>query len=142
MTKVEPRPPRGRLPGASAPQSERRGRARAVGSPEVMDVVMVRLRVICESTRVQLMALLDQEGSATVQELADRLPSTHQNVSKHLRTLHDAGMVARRRDGNRVYYELADWSALWLVEQIATSIASHLQLQHEALAGTAAPGAD
>lgn len=114
-------------------RGRRPGEVRAIGSPEVLDVVMLRLRVICEPTRVQLMVLLDQGGRATVQQLTDRLPTTHQNVSKHLRVLHDAGMVARSRDGVYVYYELADWSALWLVEQIASSIASHLELQQQTL---------
>lgn len=119
-------------PGPARPA--RRG-AQACTSPEVLEIVKMRLRVICEPTRVQIMALLDRDGPASGQELADQLPSTtYQNISKHLRTLHEAGMVARTREGNRVRYELADWSALWLVEQIATTIAEHLDAQRQRVA--------
>ena len=37
-------------------------------------------------TRIRLLELLN-EGEATVQQLTDRLPTTHPNVSKHLSLL-------------------------------------------------------
>ncbi|MEV4419368.1 metalloregulator ArsR/SmtB family transcription factor [Patulibacter sp. NPDC049589] len=104
----------------------------------MLEVVMVRLRVIGEPTRVQIMALLDRLGTATVQEITDQLPSvpsTRQNVAKHLRTLYEAGLVVRQRDGNRVQYRLVDWSALWLIDQIAQSVATHLEGRRDALRG-------
>lgn len=48
------------------------------------------------------------EGDATVQEITDRLMTTHQNVSKHLGVLYQAGMVSRRKQGTCVRYA---WSA-------------------------------
>jgi DNA-binding transcriptional ArsR family regulator len=120
-------------------QSAPRSRPLVTGSPELLELVMMRLRVICEPTRVQIMALLDQEGSVTVQQLAGRLPSSQQNISKHLQTLYGVGMVMRRKDGNHVYYELADWSALWLVEQVASTVAAHLELQHQLVLGQLDP---
>lgn len=125
----------GRPPGGSSAGPG----IRAVSSPEVLEIVLVRLRVIGEPTRVQIMALLDRLGTATVQEITDQLPSvpsTRQNVAKHLRTLYEAGLVARQRDGNRVQYRLVDWSALWLIDQIAQSVATHLESRHETLRGT------
>lgn len=112
------------------------GRRRATGSPEVLEVVMLRLRVIGEPTRVQIMELLDQHGSATVQEITDRLPgaSTRQNVSKHLGMLHAAGLLGRHRDGVFTRYELADWTALWLIEQVAISVQEQLETQRVTLA--------
>ncbi|MEA2361309.1 MAG: hypothetical protein QOD71_454 [Thermoleophilaceae bacterium] len=78
------------------------------------------------------MGLLD-EGEASVQELAERLGTTHQNASKHLGVLHQAGMVSRHRVGTSIRYALVDWTGWWLVEQIATSAADHLDQLRDAL---------
>jgi DNA-binding transcriptional ArsR family regulator len=92
---------------------------------EAMEVIAARLRVIAEPTRIRLMGMLDQ-GDAGVQELATRLGTTHQNVSRHLGVLHQAGMVSRRREGTGVRYSLVDWTGWWLVEQIGASVLSRL----------------
>jgi DNA-binding transcriptional ArsR family regulator len=44
--------------------------------------------------------------------------TTHQNVSKHLAVLYQAGMVSRRKQGPSVRYALVDWTGWWLVEQM------------------------
>ncbi len=90
---------------------------------EAIELVAVRLRVIAEPTRIRLLQLLDG-GDASVQELSDRLATTHQNVSRHLAVLYQAGMVSRRRDSTRVNYSLVDWTGLWLVEQIGSQLSA------------------
>jgi DNA-binding transcriptional ArsR family regulator len=77
--------------------------------------------VIAEPTRIRLMESLSG-GGASVQGLASQLGTTRQNVSQHLGVLHRAGIVSRRRIGNWVQYELADWSGCWMVEQAAASL--------------------
>jgi ribosomal protein S18 acetylase RimI-like enzyme/DNA-binding transcriptional ArsR family regulator len=72
------------------------------------------------------------------QELTARLPTTHQNVSKHLAVLYQAGIVGRRRDGPCMRYALVDWTGWWLVEQMAQAVAAHLEELH-ALFGPGAP---
>ena len=72
-----------------------------------------------------------------MQEITDHLDqtvqaTTHQNVSKHLRLLHQAGSVARRREGNRVRYELVDWTGYWLIRQVSESVAARLDELREA----------
>lgn len=78
-----------------------------------------------EPTRIRLLGLLD-ESDATVQELADRIGTSHQLVSTHLGVLYQAGLVSCRREGASTRYALIDWTGWWLVEQIATSVAAHL----------------
>lgn len=87
----------------------------------LVEVIGYRLRILGEPTRIKILGLLDQ-GSGSVQELADQLTTSHQNVSKHLAVLHQSGMVSRHRDGSTVVYELVDWTGWWLVEQIAQSL--------------------
>jgi DNA-binding transcriptional ArsR family regulator len=94
-------------------------------SDEAIEIIAATLRVIGEPTRIRLLGFLN-EGDATVQELTDRLMTTHQNVSKHLGILYQAGMVSRRKEGTSVRYALVDWTGWWLVEQIGQSVAAHL----------------
>jgi DNA-binding transcriptional ArsR family regulator len=91
----------------------------------VVDLVTSRLALLADSTRVHLLALLEQH-EATVQELADKVPSTPQNVSRHLGILHRSGIVARRREGTSVYYSLVDYSACRLLDQVLASISGQI----------------
>ncbi|MFZ2113139.1 MAG: metalloregulator ArsR/SmtB family transcription factor [Solirubrobacteraceae bacterium] len=87
----------------------------------VVDLVTSRLALLADPTRVQLLTLLEG-GETPVQQICDKMPSTPQNVSRHLCILHRAGIVTRRRDGNSVLYSLADYSACRLLEQTLASI--------------------
>lgn len=57
--------------------------------------------------RLQLLDLLAQ-GQKPVETLAVQAGLTIGNTSAHLRTLRNAALVARRREGSHVYYRLAD----------------------------------
>lgn len=95
-------------------------------SDEAVDLISARLRVVAEPNRIRILGLLNQ-GDATVQELTDHLMTTHQNVSKHLGVLYQAGMVSRCKEGNAVRYALVDWTGWWLVEQMASSVADRIE---------------
>lgn len=97
---------------------------------EAVELVAARLRAIADPNRIRLMGMLNEQ-EASVTELADRLLTTHQNVSHHLVLLHQAGIVSRRKDGNAVRYSLIDWSGWWLIEQIATAVVEHLDDQQD-----------
>jgi DNA-binding transcriptional ArsR family regulator len=91
----------------------------------LIDLVTRRLVLLADPTRVRLLALLEQREQ-NVQELSDAVLSTPQNVSRHLGTLHRAGIVARRREGTSVYYSLVDYSACRLLEQALASISGQI----------------
>jgi DNA-binding transcriptional ArsR family regulator len=80
-----------------------------------------RLRVVADPVRITLLEALS-EGEGTVTALAERSGLPHQNASHHLVVLHQAGILARRREGKLAFYSMADWSAWWVVEQITRSI--------------------
>ena len=122
----------------TSPRAPRGGSLRRPLPDEAIEVIAARLRVIAEPMRIRLMGLLDQ-GDAGVQELAARLGTTHQNVSRHLGVLYQAGMVSRRRDGTGVRYSLVDWTGWWLVEQIGASVLTQLDELRDALSDHACP---
>jgi DNA-binding transcriptional ArsR family regulator len=94
-------------------------------SEPVVSLVTSRLALLADPTRVRLIALLEQQ-EATVQHLSDQMPSTPQNVSRHLCILHRAGIVARRREGTSTYYSLVDYSACRLLDQTLASITGQI----------------
>lgn len=85
---------------------------------EVVELTAQRLRVMAEPKRIALLEALD-DGEAGVQELADRVGLPHQNASHHLGLLWREGILARRRQGPMTLYAVSDWSAWWVVQQIA-----------------------
>lgn len=61
-----------------------------------------------DPTRLRIAALLAATNQrACVCELTDALAERQYNVSRHLKTLKAAGLVAPSRDGRWVYYHLA-----------------------------------
>jgi DNA-binding transcriptional ArsR family regulator len=64
-------------------------------------------RSLGDPTRLRALLALEHGELCLCQiiELLQLAPST---VSKHMNLLHDAGLVARRKDGRWAYYRLAD----------------------------------
>jgi len=87
----------------------------------LVELVARRFRVIGEPMRIRLLDHL-RAGEATVQELAEAVGASQQNVSKHLGVLHDAGIVARRKDGTQVFYRVVDDGVFELCETVCGSV--------------------
>jgi DNA-binding transcriptional ArsR family regulator len=60
-----------------------------------------------DANRRQILRLLS-EGDKPVQEIADAMTISRPAVSRHLRLLKDAGMVAERAEGTRRIYHLRE----------------------------------
>lgn len=76
------------------------------------------LQAMAEPHRIALLGAL-AGGEASVQELADRVGIPYQNTSHHLILLRRAGILSRRKLGKANLYAIEDWSAWWVVGQIA-----------------------
>jgi DNA-binding transcriptional ArsR family regulator len=74
---------------------------------------------LADPTRRAIMARL-AEGEATVNELAEPFPITLQGVSKHLKVLERAGLIARGRSAqlrpSRLQGDALKQAADWLAE--------------------------
>lgn len=93
---------------------------------EVVGLTAERLRVMARAKRIALLQALS-DGEAGVQELADRVGLAHQNASHHLALLWKAGILSRRCEGTMTLYTMEDWSAWWVVEQIARWVQSSFE---------------
>ena len=61
----------------------------------LVEQVAERFRVLGDATRLSILHLLLQRGELNVGEICAALGASQANVSKHLRTLHAAGIVVR-----------------------------------------------
>jgi SAM-dependent methyltransferase len=64
-----------------------------------------QLKALADPVRLRLVALCRQ-GECSVSELTEVLRQSQPRISQHLKQLVDAGLLARFRDGKRVYYRL------------------------------------
>ena len=93
-------------------------------SAELIELTVRRLRAIAEPNRIALLEALS-DGEATVAELSDYVGLPQQNASHHLALLWREGILTRRSEGRTSLYAVDDWSAWWVIEQIAGSIQAH-----------------
>ena len=101
---------------------------------DLAELVARRFRVLGEPMRIRLLDAL-REGEASVTDLAETLGTSQQNVSKHLAVLTDAGMLGRRKDGNHVYYGIADDSVFELCEHVCGRVQQQLRALSDLVAG-------
>ena len=88
---------------------------------DLIELIAHRLRAIAEPTRIKLLDRL-RDGEACVGELVDAAGASQQNVSKHLHILLDAGIVGKRKDGNRTYYRIVDQGVFSLCDQVCGTL--------------------
>jgi len=81
----------------------------------LFDAIALLGKALASPRRLELLDLLAQ-GPRSVEGLARACEQSNANTSQHLQALHTAGIVSRRREGNRVRYDLAgdDVLRLWL----------------------------
>lgn len=72
-------------------------------------------KALSNDHRLRILNILAQ-SEHSVDELAARLDQSKANTSIHLKVLHQADLISRRREGKRVFYDIASQSALrlWL----------------------------
>ena len=92
---------------------------------DLAELIARRFRAIGEPMRVRILDLL-RDGELSVNELAEQLGAGQQNVYKHLAVLADAGVLARSKDGTRVYYRIVDEGVFELCEQVCGSLQQQL----------------
>lgn len=94
-------------------------------SPEALELIADRFRVLGEPLRLRILqALLEEERS--VMDLATELSTSQPNLSKHLRRLHDAGLVQRRQEKNQAWYSIADESVVELCDLVCRRLSGQL----------------
>lgn len=77
-------------------------------SKKFLEVMAGRFAILADATRLAIIHCLMKEGEQNVTQIVEATEQNHSNVSKHLRHLRNAGLVARRKEGLQVFYRLDD----------------------------------
>ena len=72
------------------------------------DAVAEVFKVLANPTRLRLLHALVRAGEMRVSDLAEAVKMNVQAVSNQLQRLGDRGIVASRRDGNSIHYQIVD----------------------------------
>jgi DNA-binding transcriptional ArsR family regulator len=92
-----------------------------------------RFAVLSDANRLRLLNLLLRHSEQTVGALAVELGTSQANVSKHLKLLHDAGVVGRRQEGTAAYYSVTDPSVKQLCRIVCDRITHQAHAEVRAL---------
>lgn len=72
------------------------------------------IKAIAHPLRLKILCVLgDQEIS--VQDIVEQVGTSQSNISQHLAILRDKGVLATRKEANRVYYRICDPRTIKLI---------------------------
>ena len=90
--------------------------------PAVIERIADRFRLLSDPSRLRLVNALHVDGELSVGELVERAGVTYGAVSKQLALLRSHGVLARRREGTRIYYRIHDPSMSDLCDAVCKGI--------------------
>jgi ArsR family transcriptional regulator len=95
---------------------------RGLLTTEELDRIAGRFKVLGEPMRLRILQAVCKEPR-NVTDIVAAVGSTQANVSKHLALLTAGGVLARRKNGQCVYYAVKDKLAVKLCELVHTQLA-------------------
>jgi len=84
---------------------------------EDIDLAARSLKAMSHPIRLKILCTLS-DGEVSVQDIVDNVGTSQSNISQHLAILRDKGILASRKDANRVYYRVGDHRTLRLISMM------------------------
>ena len=98
-------------------------RTREAAARECVGILDARLfRALCEPVRLSIVRRRVARGRSDLGTLAAELPQDASVISRHLATLHGAGVVTRVKEGRHVYYEIDGPSVIRRFEEMLAEL--------------------
>ncbi|MEP4078988.1 ArsR/SmtB family transcription factor [Haloferula sp.] len=88
-------------------KSKKKSAKSAKLSAEALELVAETFRALSDGGRLALLQEL-KEGELTVGELVEATGMGQASVSKHLKTMFEAELLSRRKEGVKVFYSVKD----------------------------------
>ncbi|MBL9115439.1 MAG: winged helix-turn-helix transcriptional regulator [Verrucomicrobiaceae bacterium] len=104
-------------------------------SEEALVLIAGWFRTLGEPSRLRILRALE-ESEKNISELVEATGLTQANVSRHVQSLVDAGMVGRRREGLTVICYIADPSITDLCDNVCNNLLKRLSQQVQKLGGS------
>ena len=81
---------------------------------EDIDVASRSLKAISHPLRLKILCIIGQ-NEVSVLDIVEVVGTSQSNISQHLAILRDKGILASRKDANRVFYRVSDERTLKLI---------------------------
>jgi ArsR family transcriptional regulator len=105
------------------PQSLQQEEPTGLSQPEeVFEMAAELFRVMSAPMRLKIISCLC-DGEKNVSHLLGRINTTQPNMSQHLNTLYQAGILGKRREGVQIYYRIVDDRVATLCHAVCAQIA-------------------
>lgn len=91
-------------------------------SEEVFEKAAEVFRVMSAPMRLRIISALCN-GEKNVGELLAEIDTTQPNVSQHLNTLYQAGVLGKRREGVQIFYRIVNDHVVTLCRAVCVQIA-------------------
>lgn len=101
---------------------------------EALEMIATRFRLLADPMRLKILHTLG-ESEMTVGELVTATRGGQANVSKHLKPLLEAGIVARRKEGLNAFYSIADETIFELCETVCVRLEAQFTAHKNTLQG-------
>lgn len=99
--------------------STRQNRKRA--ARELREILDGRLfAALCDPVRIALVEFLTVHGRSDIATIAAAFPQDRSVISRHLSSLHAAGVVRREKVGRQVFFEVDGSAVVVRLEEILT----------------------
>ena len=91
-----------------------------IDAPQLMaraqdiEIASRSLKAMSHPLRLKILCTLGSQ-EVSVQEIVDNVGTSQSNISQHLAILRDKGILASRKDANRVFYRVGDARTLRLI---------------------------
>ena len=93
-----------------------------VETDEVFEMAAEVFRVMSAPMRLKIISCLCN-GEKNVSQLLEEIATTQPNMSQHLNTLYQAGVIGRRREGVQIFYRIINDRVVTLCRAVCTQIA-------------------
>jgi DNA-binding transcriptional ArsR family regulator len=93
-----------------------------VESDEVFEMAAEVFRVMSAPMRLKIISALCN-GEKNVTQLLEEIETTQPNMSQHLNTLYQAGVIGKRREGVQIFYRIINDRVVTLCRAVCTQIA-------------------
>lgn len=100
----------------------------AAESDEVFELAAEVFRVMSAPMRLKIISALCN-GEKNVTQLLAEIDTTQPNMSQHLNTLYQAGVLAKRREGVQIHYRINNDRVVTLCRAVCTQVAIESDLQ-------------
>jgi len=102
--------------------------AEGLESDQVFEQAAEIFRVMSAPMRLKIISCLCN-GEKNVSRLLEEIDTTQPNMSQHLNTLYQAGVIGKRREGVQIFYRIINDRVVTLCRAVCTQIAIEADLQ-------------